>query len=125
VRGVGEKKVDYRVVRTQGFKELPLEMQVSIIKYALSHIDFNAGKPDMIVLYPCDRNNNYRYEDDGRTLVTCAEGLDEKVFVILSDFGDPEKWGELYGYDPDLVERLRKATKGNRYIITFMLADEY
>jgi len=122
---MGEKKVDYRVVRTQGFKELPLEMQVSIIQYSLAHIDFNAGKPDMIVFYPeCDGVKTH-YEDEGRTLVTCAEGLDEKVFVVLSDFGDPERWGELYGYDPDLVERLQKATKGSRYVVTFMLAHEY
>jgi len=122
---VGEKKVDYRVVRTQGFKELPLDTQVSIIEYSLTHFDFNAGKPDMIVFYPCGKDNYPRYEDEGRTLITCVEGLDEKVFVILSDFGDPERWGELYGYDPDLVERLQKVTKGNRYVVTFMLADEY
>jgi hypothetical protein len=123
---MGEKKMGYRVVRTRGFKELPLDMQIHIIKYALTHLDLNAGKPDMIVFYPCDSNDNYpRYEDEGRTLVTCAEGLDEKVFAILSDFGDPEQWSELYGYDPDLVERLQKATKGNRYVVTFMLADEY
>jgi hypothetical protein len=118
-------EVNYKIERTRGFKELPLEMQVSIINYALSHIDFSAGKPDMIVFYPECNDVKTHYEDEGRTLVTCAEGLDEKVFVILSDFGDPERWSELYGYDPDLVKRLQKATKGYRYVVTFMLADEY
>jgi hypothetical protein len=72
---------------------------------------------------PCCKDGIAHYEDDGRTfIVPDFKGLTKKVYAILDDFGDPEKWDQMY--EPEIVESLRKAP-GCRFTVTFLLADEY
>jgi len=108
----------FTIMRTRGFiSELSETLQATVMEFGLKHIntqtDFIVFKPT-----PCETH----YEDEGRSLMTYIEGLPKKVYAKLDDFGDPAKWTELY--DPETVEDLKKAGTG-RFVITFMLAEEY
>ena len=112
--------MEVAILRTQRFaNEVKPDAQARIIEYALKHLD---ARTDMVVFYPYTIPTHY--EDDGRTLVTYDHGLEEfqKVYAILSDLGDPSEWDELY--EKEVAEELRRAPNC-RFVVTFMLADEY
>jgi hypothetical protein len=111
-------KMGVMILRTIGFiTKVKPEIQAKIMEYTLKHIN---TKTDMIVFYPHIVNTHY--EDDYRTLITYMDGLTEKVYAKLDDFGDPKEWNKLY--EPEIVKELRQAPNC-RYTITFMLASEY
>jgi len=101
--------MEYLLLFTQGFLELPEKIQGRIIHYTLNHI--KPDKPDWIVFYP---DGEERLEDGGRTLITSMAGLKRKVYAILDDYGDPETLRKYSGLNVN-----------TRYAITFLLADEY
>jgi len=106
------------ILRTRGFiSELSEDAQVQVMEYSLARIN---TKTDMIALDPKCKEN--RLEDEGRTLIAVNPWSQKKIYVKLDDFGDPAKWTEMY--DPETVEDLKKAGTG-RFVITFMLAEEY
>ena len=109
------------LVRTIGFSRLPAKVQAKIMSFALKWFRVS-GKVDMVVFYP--HRVDTHPEDDGRTVVTHVEGLTTKVFAIKEDLGDPEKWEELY-HEEDVKVLRNSLPPGTRYVITFMLADEY
>jgi hypothetical protein len=110
--------MEMAILRTWRFaNEVEPSAQARIIEYALKHL---GAKTDMVVFYPYTIPTHY--EDDGRTLVTYDLGLKEKVYAILSDLGDPSEWDELY--EKEVAEELRRAPNC-RFVVTFMLADEY
>jgi hypothetical protein len=115
----------FLVCRTAGFMGLDEATQLKVMRVAsivfATSVKTN-GKPDLIVFYPCEPGFKPHFDDDGRTLVACLEGLGRKVYAFLSDLGDPENWGRLY--DPETVKELEE-TVNQRYVITLMLADEY
>jgi len=112
------EKSKIKMYMTRGFiSNVEPDVQAKIMEYALKHLD---KKTDMVVFYP--HRVNTHYEDENRTLITFMDGLTQKVYAILDDFGEPSEWGKMY--EPSIVKRLREAPNC-RYTITFMLADEY
>ncbi|RLF38194.1 MAG: hypothetical protein DRN03_00330 [Thermoplasmata archaeon] len=94
---------------TVGFRSLPSDIQTEIIKKAMEKI---SPKTDFIVFR--NEPGEDHYEDEGRTYVYYMPNLPKKVYVKLDDFGSPEILSEQLG------------TKVNtRYVVTFMLAEEY
>jgi len=117
------------IVQTIGFiNDVDEEVRARIFSLAMKHI--RPQYPNWVVFYPegkrptwIPENAEQYLDDNGRTLIIPDfKGLKEKVYVILDDYGDPEKWDQMY--DPETVKRLRKAPNC-RYTITFLLADEY
>ena len=64
-----------------------------------------------------------RVEDGGRTQVIHTKGLPEKVYAILEDYGDPEKWGEMY--EAEVVADLKASLGGKRHSLTILFASDY
>jgi len=106
------------IVRTIGFvSEISEEKQAKIMQYALMRIN---SKTDFIVLDP-ETKENYQ-EDQGRTWHCVNPWTAKKIYVKLDDYGEPEKWSEMY--EPKVVEELKKAPNC-RFVVTFMFAEEY
>ena len=102
-------------MRTRGFIKLPEEVQAKIMAYALRRIQLD--RPNWVVFYPGNGAKEH-LEDEGRTLVTAMTGLNEKVYVILDDFGSVEALKENMGeYAPPNLS--------TRHVVTFLLASEY
>ena len=86
-----------RIVATTGFmKGVNTYELMHILLKTLKHIQ--PKKPNWIVFTPDDVKEHT--EDDGRTLKFPIKALEEKVYVILDDYGD-------------------------HYVLTFLLASEY
>lgn len=103
---------------TTGFiTTTPEDVAAKILRYALSKI---SPATDFIVFLTDPVKEHL--EDEGRSLITHIPGTVKKVFVKLDDFGDPSKWDEMY--EPETVASLRQAP-GCRFVVTFMLAEEY
>ncbi|GAI78640.1 unnamed protein product [marine sediment metagenome] len=64
-----------------------------------------------------------RTEDEGRTEIMNVQGLPEKVYAILEDYGDPSTWDEIY--EPETAETLRSALGNKRHKLTIMFASDY
>jgi len=62
-------------------------------------------------------------EDGGRTKVIGLPGVVAKTYAILEDYGEPERWADLY--EPETVADLREGLNGARYKLTVMLAEDY
>lgn len=102
-------------MQTRGFQsEIPEEVRGRIVEHALKHI--KADKPNWVVFYPDGEIK--RVEDEGRTLVTTMQGLKKKVYAILDDFGSVEALKENMG-------RYAPPNLNTRYVVTFLLAEEY
>jgi len=109
--------MSFVLMRTRGFiSDIPPEIQASIMTYALRRI--RPDKPNWVVFYPEKSGRKEHLEDDGRTLITTMRGLTKKVYVILDDFGSVEALKESMGEyaPPDL---------NTKYVVTFLLAEEY
>lgn len=94
------------MVATNGFRSLEERTQVEIIKRALDKI---TPKTDMVVFRKFLSGDKEHYEDEDRTFVMALpDGCEKKVYVKLDDFKGNEE--RSFGF---------------RWVITFMLADEY
>ena len=80
------------------------------------------GGPDWFVYENGDPRHD-RVEDQGRTQIIHIQGLPEKVYAILEDYGDPTKWPEMY--EPETVADLRKALGDKRHQLTILFASDY
>ena len=80
------------------------------------------GGPDWFIYRDGDPQEDH-LEDEGRTQVKHVQGLPEKVYAILEDYGDPETWGEIY--PPEVAEDLRSALGDKRHKLTIMFSSEY
>ena len=109
--------MSFVLMRTRGFSsEIPPGIQGKILTYALRRI--RPDKPNWIGVYPNDGETKEHLEDEGRTLITAMEGLNQKVYVILDDFGSVEALKENMGeYAPPNLN--------TKYVVTFLLASEY
>ena len=79
------------------------------------------GGPDFYVFN--GGNGEERLEDGGRTKVIGSPGVVAKTYAILEDYGNPEKWAEMY--EPEIVADLREGLRGARYKLTIMLSSDY
>ena len=103
-------------MRTRGFTGLPEDVRAKIMAYALPRI--KRDNPNWVVFHPGNDGVEEHVEDEGRTLVTALTGLEEKVYVILDDFGSVEALRKNMGeYAPPKLS--------TSYVVTFLLADEY
>jgi hypothetical protein len=108
----------FTIVQTRGFiTDIPDEVKASILEFGLKNI---SKKTDLLVFKP--EQVETREEDEGRTLVIHIDHLTKKCYAKLDDFGEPTQWEQTY--EPEIVEELRKAPN-SRFVITFMLAEEY
>ena len=80
------------------------------------------GGPDWFIYRDGDPQEDH-LEDEGRTQVKHVQGLPEKVYAILEDYGDPETWGEIY--PPEVAEDLRSALGDKRHKLSIMFASDY
>jgi len=80
------------------------------------------GGPDWFIYMDGDPREDH-LEDEGRTQVKHVQGLPEKVYAILEDYGDPETWGEIY--PPEVAEDLRSALGDKRHKLSIMFASDY
>lgn len=107
--------MSFVLMRTRGFiNDIPPEIQADVMAYALHRI--KPDRPNWVVFYP-EGERQEHLEDEGRTLITTLKGLTKKVYAILDDFGSPEA----------LRQNMGKYGVGvnTRYVITFLLAEEY
>ena len=103
------------IMRTRGFIELPEEVQAKIMAHALGRI--KRDRPNWIVFHSAGNGVKEHLEDEGRTLVTTVTRLEEKVYVILDDFGSVEALRENIGkYAPPNLS--------TQHVVTFLLASE-
>ena len=103
-------------MRTRGFTGLPEEVQAKIMAYGLRQIQ--PAKPNWVIFHPEGNGVEEHLEDEGRTLVTGMDGLKDKVYAILDDFGSVEALKENMGeYAPPSLS--------TSYVVTFLLAEEY
>ena len=103
-------------MRTRGFLGLPKEVQAKIMAYAIRRI--KPEKPNWVVFHPDGHTVEEHLEDEGRTLATAMAGLKEKVYVILDNFGSVEALKDNMGkYAPPELS--------TKYVVTFLLAEEY
>lgn len=82
----------------------------------------NGEGPDWVVYMNGDPQKD-RLEDEGRTQIKHVQGLPEKVYAILEDYGDPDQWGEIY--EPEVVADLKVALGSKRHKLTIMFASDY
>ncbi len=102
------------ILMTEGFRNLPEELQNRILKATLDKI---SSSTDLIVFDPYvdpDAPLKETYEDEGRTLRIPVRGLERKVYGKLDDFGSAEALSREAGFPVQ-----------TRYALTLMLADEY
>lgn len=80
------------------------------------------GGPDWFV-YENGSPKKDRLEDEGRTQIIHTQGLPEKVYAILEDYGDPAEWDQLY--EPEVANDLREALGDKRHQLTILFASDY
>jgi len=80
------------------------------------------GGPDWFV-YENGSPKEDRLEDEGRTQIIHTEGLPEKVYAILEDYGDPAEWDQMY--EPEVAADLREALGDKRHQLTILFASDY
>ena len=108
----------FTICQTVGFRsDIPEEIQARIMVHALKH--FKA--PTDFMIYGTEEVSEH-FEDEGRSLSTFIPGTTKKVYAKLDDYGSPEKWDELY--EKEVADELKKGIHG-RFVVTFMLAEEY
>jgi len=121
---------DFVLMQTRGFiNEVSDEgnpcVKGLLMAYALRNIN---PKTNWVVFYPENEIPNLcpkckhgkpHLEDEGRTLIVPSfKGLTKKVYVILDDFGSPETLKQNMGkYAPPNLN--------TKYVVTFLLAEEY
>lgn len=116
----------FTIVKTIGFaNEIDPDLQAKLMELALHTFTATC---DMVVLKPMSNppqrheTETAQYEDEGRTAIYHVRDLAKKVYAKKDDYGDPEKWDELY--EKEVAEDLKKSGIA-RYVFTFMLAEEY
>lgn len=102
---VGFTKIGIKalVVKTDGFDNLPIEDMEFCFKKTLENIN---QKTNFIVFNPNEMTTHL--EDEGRTLIVSSPNISKKVYAKLDDYKGCEN-----------------QAFGNRWVITFMLAEEY
>jgi hypothetical protein len=108
----------FTIMQTRSFiTEVPDDVKAEILELGLHNIN---RETDFLVFksQPVETHK----EDEGRTLITHVKGLSKKVYAKLDDYGQPNKWDELY--DKETADDLKKSGVA-QYVITFMLAEEY
>ena len=80
------------------------------------------GGPDWFIYRNGDPQEDH-LEDEGRTQVKHVQGLPEKVYAILEDYGDPAEWADMYG--ADVATELKAALGDKRHKLTVMFASDY
>ena len=97
------------IMRTQGFiHDIPSEKQGEIMTIALSKIN---PKTDWVVFKKEAKKEHL--EDEGRTLVVPMD-IPKNVYAILDDYGDVEILSNNLGHKVN-----------TKYVVTFLLAEEY
>jgi len=108
----------FTICQTVGFRsDIPEEIQAKIMAHAFE----NLKAPTDFLIYETEAGPEH-FEDEGRSLSTFIPGTTKKVYAKLDDFGPPDKWDELY--DKEVADDLKKGIHG-RFVVTFMLAEEY
>jgi len=108
----------FTICQTVGFRsDIPEEIQAKIMAHAFENLKASTD----FVIYEQEEVSEH-FEDEGRSLSTYISGTTKKVYAKLDDFGPPEKWDELY--DKEVADGLKKGIHG-RFVVTFMLAEEY
>jgi hypothetical protein len=108
----------FTICQTVGFRsDISEEIQAKIMAHALENLE----APTDFVIYGTEEVSEH-FEDEGRSLSTYIQGTTKKVYAKLDDYGLPEKWDELY--DKEVADELKKGIHG-RFVVTFMLAEEY
>lgn len=101
---------------TRGFSsEIPKELKTLMVTFGLAKLQ--PKEPTFIVFDP-DFEVDEVEEDDGRSIRKRVEGLSQKVYAKLDDFGSVHALRENMGIfaPPDL---------DTQYVVTFLLAEEY
>jgi len=97
------------ILRTKGFIDsIPPEKQDKIMSIAVSKIN---PKTNWIVFKKEAKKEHF--EDEGRTLVV-PMNIPQTVYAILDDYGDSGTLSENLGHKVN-----------TRYVVTFLLAEEY
>ena len=108
----------FTVCQTVGFRsDIQEDVQAKIMAHALKHLKVSTD----FVIYETEEVSEH-FEDEGRSLSTFIPGTTKKVYAKLDDYGPPDKWDEMY--DKEVADDLKKGIHG-RFLITFMLAEEY
>jgi len=103
---------NFFIVSTRGFlDELTREQQAMIYTLTTTHI-----KPecDFFVFDPCTQRSRPFSEDEGRTIHYPMPSLPKKVYAKLDDYGTKEALSGSVGHPVN-----------TRYVLTFMLAEDY
>lgn len=77
---------------------------------------------DMFI-YKNGKPSENRKEDGGRTEIVHINGLPEKVYAKLEDYGEPSTWMDIY--EPDTAEMLKEVMGNKRHKLTVMFASDY
>ena len=80
------------------------------------------GGPDWFIYMDGDPREDH-LEDEGRTQVKHVQGLPEKVYAILEDYGDPAEWADMYG--ANVANELKAALGNRRHKLTILFASDY
>jgi len=108
----------FTICQTVGFRsDIPEEIQAKIMAHAFE----NLKAPTDFVIYETEAGPEH-FEDEGRSLSTYVPGTTKKVYAKLDDYGSPDEWDEMY--EEKVADDLKKGIHG-RFVITFMLAEEY
>lgn len=110
---------DAYMVMTNGFlNEIPENARATIMQRALQAAG-SKGKnkygeliPDFIIFDP--NATGIEWQDDNRSLKIPHHNLPSKVYAKLDDYGDAETLSEQVGHKVN-----------TKYVLTFMLAEEY
>ena len=108
----------FTICQTVDFRsDIQEDVQAKIMAHALKH--FKA--PTDFIIYGTEEVTEH-FEDEGRSLSTYIPGTTKKVYAKLDDYGSPDEWDEMY--EEKVADDLKKGIHG-RFVITFMLAEEY
>jgi len=101
--------MDKVILRTRGFiSDIPEDKQAEIMSVALHSIN---PKTNWVVFGKEAKKEHF--EDEGRTLIVPMD-IPKKVYAILDDYGDPDTLSDNLGQKVN-----------TRYVVTFLLAEEY
>lgn len=101
---------DAIVIATVGYqREIPADERAIIYNVARPKL---SPETTMVVFSPKEETS--RYEDDHRTWIQSMKTIPKVVYVKLDDYGSKEELSRSLGYATD-----------KRYVVTFLLSEEY
>jgi len=107
--------------RSQPLASVAGRITKDALNRALNTVKGLAGA-DFFIYKNGDPKEN-RKEDGGRTEIVHINGLPEKVYAVMDDYGDPAEWVNMYG--EDIASDLKAALGNRRHKLTIMFSSDY